>query len=202
MKFIKALLCTTLLLAIPSLSMAQSVDLGRGALPLTVPTNYSASTPMPLIVLLHGYTSSGANQDAYMGFSKLADRYGFLFVAPDGNKEPAGDENRFWNASPACCDFFSTGVDDSAYVANIIEEVKGVYNVDPWIHFHPGGVLAISSQCGKTVSNWFTVRDSAHTHYVTNLKTFGANLHPLATFVRGVKACNTTTTTLAATASK
>jgi polyhydroxybutyrate depolymerase len=66
-----------------------------------------------------------------MGFSKLADKYGFLFVAPDGNKEPGGDENRFWNASPACCDFFATGVDDSAYVLDIINAVKQDYNVDP-----------------------------------------------------------------------
>jgi polyhydroxybutyrate depolymerase len=69
-------------------------------------------------------------QDSYMGFSKLADQYGFLLVAPDGNREPGGDENRFWNASDACCDFFSTEVDDSAYVADIIREVKAQFTVD------------------------------------------------------------------------
>jgi len=109
---------------------AQSVDLGRGELPLTVPSHYNSATPTPLIVLLHGYTSSGPQQDSYMGFSKLADKYGFLFVAPDGDKEPGGNESRFWNASPACCDFFATGVDDSAYVLEIINAVKADYNVD------------------------------------------------------------------------
>ena len=69
-------------------------------------------------------------QDGYMGFSKLADQYGFLLVAPDGNREPGGYENRFWNASDACCDFFSTEVDDSAYVADIIKEVKAQFTVD------------------------------------------------------------------------
>ena len=103
---------------------AQSIDLGRGELPITVPAGYSSENPAPLIVLLHGYSSSGAMQDGYMGFSKLADQYGFLLVAPDGNREPGGDERRFWNASDACCDFFSTEVDDSAYVADIIKEVK------------------------------------------------------------------------------
>ena len=177
MKFTKALLFTTLVLAIPSLSMAQSIDLGRGALPLTVPSNYSAGTPMPLIVLLHGYTFSGERQDAYMGFSKLADRYGFLFVAPDGNKEPGGDENRFWNASPACCDFFSTGIDDSSYVASIIEEVKGDYNVDPNRVFlighsnggfmsyrtayeHSGTIAAIASLAGANHADERSAPDS------------------------------------------
>ena len=113
-----------------SISLAQSIDLGRGELPVTVPTNYNSETPNPLIILLHGYTSSGAGQDSYMKFSDLSDRYGFLFVAPDGNKEPGGDENRYWNASPACCDFFQTKVDDSAYVLSIIDEMKSKYNID------------------------------------------------------------------------
>jgi poly(3-hydroxybutyrate) depolymerase len=42
---------------------AQSIDLGRGELPITVPAGYSSENPTPLIVLLHGYTSSGAMQD-------------------------------------------------------------------------------------------------------------------------------------------
>ena len=92
--------------------LAQAIDLGRGELPVTVPANYDAGTPAPLIVLLHGYTSSGASQDRYMGFSSIADKYGFLLVAPDGDKEAGGDENRFWNA-------------------DIIQTVKADFNVDP-----------------------------------------------------------------------
>lgn len=110
---------------------AQSIDLGRGELPLKVPASYSTDVPTPLIVLLHGYTSSGTGQDNYMGISKLVDNYGFLFVAPDGNREPGGDQNRFWNATAACCDFFQTKVDDSAYIQSIIEAVQADYNVDP-----------------------------------------------------------------------
>lgn len=124
-----AFVAVTLVIASFALN-AQSIDLGRGELPITVPAGYSSENPTPLIVLLHGYTSSGAMQDNYMGFSKLADQYGFLLVAPDGNREPGGDQNRFWNASDACCDFFSTEVDDSAYIADIIKEVKSKFTVD------------------------------------------------------------------------
>jgi len=112
-------------------ALGQSVDLGRGELPLTVPSGYDDSEAVPLIVLLHGYTSSGARQDAYMGFSDLADDYGFLMVAPDGTREPADDQNRFWNASDACCNFYAQGVDDSRYVMSVIDSVKSEYNVDP-----------------------------------------------------------------------
>ena len=65
-----------------------------------------------------------------MGFSAIADSYGFLLVSPDGDKESGGDENRFWNASSACCNFFQSDVDDSAYILNIINEVKADFNVD------------------------------------------------------------------------
>lgn len=128
---IQTLLAAALLMLISASVSAQSIDLGRGELPVTVPAGYDAGTPAPLIVLLHGYTSSGAGQDSYMGFSDIADKYGFLLVAPDGDKESGGDQNRFWNASSACCNFYQSEVNDSAYILNIINATKAEFNVDP-----------------------------------------------------------------------
>ena len=125
----KILLTACALLLAGSLS-AQSIDLGRGELPVTLPAGYDGANPAPLVVLLHGYTSSGANQDRYMGFSELADSYGFLFVAPDGTREASDNENRFWNASDACCNFFGSEIDDAGYIVSIIEEMKSEYSVD------------------------------------------------------------------------
>jgi len=130
MQKLRTLLAAAALILISAGAGAQSIDLGRGELPVTVPANYDAGTPAPLIVLLHGYTSSGAGQDSYMGFSAIADKYGFLLVSPDGDKEAGGDENRFWNASSACCNFYQSDVDDSAYVLNIIEAVKADFTID------------------------------------------------------------------------
>ena len=127
----KSLLLATALLLTSGMLVAQSIDLGRGELPVTIPATYDGSTPAPLIILLHGYTSSGAGQDSYMGFSRIADQYGFLLVAPDGDQESGGDRNRFWNASDACCNFFGSEVDDSGYILDIINAVKFEYNVDP-----------------------------------------------------------------------
>ncbi len=114
-----------------TVGLAQStMDFGRGDVPVAIPDSYDESTPAPLIILLHGYTSSGAGQDAYFQVSPLADDYGFLFVAPDGMKEAGGQENRFWNASDACCHFFGGEVDDSGYIRSIIDQMKDQYNVD------------------------------------------------------------------------
>lgn len=128
---IPSLLSALLISSLTGFASAQSIDLGRGELPLTIPTGYDSGVATPLIVLLHGYTSSGAGQDSYMDFSGLANEYGYILVSPDGNKEAGGDENRFWNASDACCDFFGSEVDDSGYIAEIIATIKADYNINP-----------------------------------------------------------------------
>ncbi len=109
---------------------AQSIDFGRGDVLVAVPEDYSEDTALPLIVLLHGYTSSGSRQNAYMGFGDLVDEYDFLLAAPDGTQESAGNRSRFWNASEACCNFFASEVDDVAYIKSVIDGMKSRYNVD------------------------------------------------------------------------
>ena len=109
---------------------AQSVNVGRGDIPVTVPASYRPDAPAPLVVLLHGYGSSGDGQDTYMKISPLADAYGFILVAPDGTPS-AGERNpRFWNASSACCNFDAHEVDDSAYLAGLNDAVRGQYRID------------------------------------------------------------------------
>jgi len=125
----RALLCLSMGLLAP-FATAEEIDLGRGPVPLTVPSGYSADEAAPLVVLLHGYTSSGKQQEGYMKFSALADEYGYLFLAPDGTREEAGRKVQFWNASQACCNFQGSEVDDSAYIRGLIDEVASKYTVD------------------------------------------------------------------------
>ena len=96
---------------------------------LKVPTGYDGQHAIPLVVLLHGYTSNGATQAAYFGLTAEADKGGFLLAYPDGTRDMLG--NRFWNATDACCDFFHTGVDDVAYLDAVIDEIAAKYPVDP-----------------------------------------------------------------------
>lgn len=107
-----------------------SIDAGRGDVPLFVPADYAANSPAPLIVLLHGYGSSGLQQNGYMRISELVDRYGFVLATPDGTQETQGRNARFWNASDACCNFYANDLDDAAYVLSIINAVKAEYSID------------------------------------------------------------------------
>lgn len=129
-KIIVSCLSLALLISV-NFATAQSIEAGRGELPLTVPSNYDASTPAPLIVLLHGYgKNAGAAQDAYMKFGALANDYGFLFVAPDGQQESQGNQAWFWNASDACCNFRGSKVSDVDYLMAVINNIKSQYSVD------------------------------------------------------------------------
>ena len=110
---------------------AASVDIGRGEVPLVVPASYVENTPVPLIVLVHGYQSNGVQQEKYFKLSALANEYGFLFAAPNGTVERGGDKNRFWNAGDICCNFQASDVNDVAYLKTLIEAVQNEYNVDP-----------------------------------------------------------------------
>lgn len=130
MRTMSYLVLAVALFAGRGVATAESVDAGRGDIPVTVPSSYTGDAEAPLIVLLHGYGSSGEGQDTYMKISALADAYGFLLVAPDGTPS-AGERNpRFWNASSACCNFGGTEVDDSAYLSGLIDKVKDQYRID------------------------------------------------------------------------
>lgn len=93
-----------------------------------VPTTYTPGTPVPLVVLLHGYGASGAQQSAYFGFDALAQARGVLVAYPDGTLDRDG--RRFWNATDACCDLYGSGVDDVAYLTAVLDDVERRYEVD------------------------------------------------------------------------
>jgi polyhydroxybutyrate depolymerase len=66
---------------------------------------------------------------AYLQLPRLADEAGLRTIAPDGTTGPEG--LRFWNATPSCCDFGHSGVDDVAYLTGLIREISREWNVDP-----------------------------------------------------------------------
>ncbi|MCX6430206.1 MAG: alpha/beta hydrolase-fold protein [Actinobacteria bacterium] len=117
-------------LAMGSIPAEATTVLFPGARPFSVivPTTYQKSKPAPLILALHGYTSSGDETEKYLQLAAVAQTKGILYVHPDGTQD--GAANRFWNATPACCNFYSSKVNDEAYLMSIIDSVSKKYNVD------------------------------------------------------------------------
>src|SRR5688500_11392232 len=76
-----------------------------GDRPVTVfvPSGYVATTPAPLVILLHGYGASGVVQESYFKLQAQAEARGFLYAHPDGRRN--ANNAQFWNATAACCAF-------------------------------------------------------------------------------------------------
>lgn len=109
---------------------AQLVFGGKRPVTLSVPTAYDPRVPAPLVLVLHGYGSSGKQHEDYFGLGRLVEGHGVLLAAPDGTADAQG--NRFWDArSDACCNFSGHPVDDVKYLRALLKEIRGAYNVDP-----------------------------------------------------------------------
>jgi polyhydroxybutyrate depolymerase len=108
-----------------------SAKMVGGARPVAVyvPATYSCRTAAPLVIALHGYTSSSTKTESYFQLRTESDARGFLYLAPDGTKDRNGAP--FWNATDGCCNFYGSTVDDSTYLSELINEMSIAYNVDP-----------------------------------------------------------------------
>ncbi len=70
---------------------------------LFVPSNYTPENQLPLIIALHGFAQSGDKFEKYLNITPIAEAKSFLYVHPDGTTDLTG--NKFWNATPECCNY-------------------------------------------------------------------------------------------------
>ena len=91
---------------------------------LYIPTAYDGSTPVPLVLNLHGYTSDAFGQDLYANFRVIADTANFIIVLPNGTLDGFG--LRYWN----CFIQPGIGVDDVAFLSDLIDTISAQYNID------------------------------------------------------------------------
>lgn len=122
-----------------------------GDRPVTVqvPPGYVEGTEAPLLIMLHGYTANGAEEESYLKLAPVAAARGWLYVTPDGLID--GLDNGYWNATEACCDFGGSKVDDSKYLSDLIVEIQAKYSVDPkriyFIGHSNGGFMSHRMAC-------------------------------------------------------
>ena len=113
-----------------------------------VPSSYSSKSPAPLVVLLHGYGSTGKQQETYMNFTAVAEQRGFILAYPDGTVDATGKQ--FWNATEVCCNFF-LAVDDDAYLISMLDDMESKYSIDRkriyFVGHSNGGFMSYRMAC-------------------------------------------------------
>ncbi len=114
-----------------------------------IPTDYDPTVPHPLVIVLHGFGADGRVETGYMQLFNFVDEKQFVLVYPDGTLND--QDQRFWNGTPACCDFNDSLVDDVGYLSGLIEDAQRTYNIDPkrvyLIGHSNGGFMSFRMAC-------------------------------------------------------
>lgn len=132
----------------PNPRLTVGAALGRPA-SVVLPADYDIETEYPLVILLHGFGVNAQSQDFIFGLQARATRFQFIVILPDGTA--GGDGSRFWDATPECCNFTGTPVDDVGYLAALMDEAMDLYAVDPrrvrLVGHSNGGYMAYRYMC-------------------------------------------------------
>lgn len=92
-----------------------------------MPPAYDGRIGLPLVVLLHGWTSSKEEIERVTRFGEIADREGFFLAIPDATE--GFGANRGWNAG-----FLNLGradADDTKLIGDLIDRCRATLAVDP-----------------------------------------------------------------------
>ncbi len=123
---------------------------GGRSVDVHIPASYDPKTPMPLVVLLHGYHNVPSYIESFLfNMKPLSESKRFIYVQPNGLKDNEG--NHFWNAVVGCCGETDSKPDDAQYLRAVIEGIIARYHVDRqriYVVGHSnGGAMANTLAC-------------------------------------------------------
>jgi polyhydroxybutyrate depolymerase len=96
---------------------------------------------LPVVIALHGSSSSAGTLQAETGFDDTADRNEFIIVYPEGLRIN-GEQS--WNSGECCEPATSAAVDDVAFIRDLIAQLKATYPIDPtrvFVTGHSNGAI-------------------------------------------------------------
>jgi polyhydroxybutyrate depolymerase len=124
-KIAMMILCLITLVPVQAQEVTPSADFEARTYELFVPDSYDADTPIPLVMVLHGASGSGARSQAWLGFDELAESENFIVVYPDGLYN-----NWDFGAGVPTPDGLIE-VDDVGFLTGVVHELEADYNIDP-----------------------------------------------------------------------
>jgi polyhydroxybutyrate depolymerase len=80
---------------------------------------------LPIVLLLHGYSSNGEAQSRYFDLDSAVDRRAFILVKPNGTPDAMGAQ--YWTAGRHLS---ATGPDDVAYLMTVLDDVATAFGAD------------------------------------------------------------------------
>lgn len=88
-----------------------------------VPASYTPGNAVPMVIGLHGLSSSGADFAQYRDFRPIADTANFIVVHPDGSTMLG---LKFWNYE----NILGSTVDDVGFLEELIDVISASHSID------------------------------------------------------------------------
>ena len=88
-----------------------------------VPSSYTGSQSVPLVLSLHGRLGTGAGQQRLTHMDRISDAHGFLVVYPDGL-------DRSWADGRGGSPSDRNGINDIKFLSTLIDRLEHEYKVD------------------------------------------------------------------------
>lgn len=89
-----------------------------------------SNAPAPVVIVLHGGGGNASNAEAMTGFTRKAEREGFIAVYPEGTSR-GRVPLLTWNAGHCCGYAMEQTVDDVGFINALIDTLQATYRVDP-----------------------------------------------------------------------
>ena len=111
---------------------------------LHIPVGYDASQPLPLVFVFHGSSASASVIERETSFDRIADSVGFMVVYPEGL-------HRGWNIGECCRYSYMQGVNETTFVAALLDYLAEGLSIDRSRVFatgySDGGTLSVLLAC-------------------------------------------------------
>jgi polyhydroxybutyrate depolymerase len=109
------------------------------------PSNWNTSQQLPLMIVLHGLTQTGAGVMNITQFNVLAEQYGFFVVYPDGI-------NNAWNAN---MNIAVSTADDLGFIESLAQYFQNNFGTNPLrqylVGFSNGGFMSHKVACESSM---------------------------------------------------
>lgn len=93
-----------------------------------LPSSYTGSVPLPLVIAMHGGFGSGTQLETQSQLTVKGEEAGFIVVYPDGY--PSLINIRTWNAGGCCGYAMNQDIDDVGFIDAMLDVLISTYTID------------------------------------------------------------------------
>ncbi len=97
---------------------------------IVFPENNPGKRKYPLVLALHGGLGNASYLERVLPFNRMAKKYRYIMVYPNGNPLRIAHRRKVWNAGGCCGRAMFDNIDDVGYLSGLIKSLVKRYPID------------------------------------------------------------------------